>query len=83
MQSFLSRDILKKGCKLSASLKISKNDINLTKYGKIYAKYGNIIISVKELKVNREKRSGATVRKSRHTLYKNSAYRRANIGGRQ
>ena len=27
MQSFLSRDILKKCCKLSASLKISKNDI--------------------------------------------------------
>jgi hypothetical protein len=59
MQSFLSRDILKKGCKLSASLKISKNDINLTKYGKIYAKYGNIIISVKELKVNRVKKEGS------------------------
>ena len=59
MQSFLSRDILKKGGKLSASLKISKNDINLTKYGKIYAKYGNIIISVKELKVNRVKKEGS------------------------
>ena len=59
MQSFLSRDILKKGCKLSASLKISKNDINLTKYGKIYAKYGNIIIPVKDLKVNRVKKEGS------------------------
>lgn len=59
MQSFLSRDILKKGCKLSASLKISKNVINLTKYGKINVKCGNIIISVKELKVNHEKKEGS------------------------
>ena len=51
MQSFLSRDIL-------------KNDINLTKYGKIYAKYGNIIISVKELKVNRVKKEGSNGEKN-------------------
>ena len=69
MQSFLSRDILKKGCKLSASLKISKNDINLTKYGKIYAKYGNIIISVKELKVNRVKKEGSNGEK-KQTYFK-------------